>query len=192
MAKTIIGITGTNASGKGTVASYLMKHHGYKHYSAGGLLTEMLEKMGEGVDREKMKDLANKQRQEHGADYLASELYKKAAESDADAVIEALRTVGEVKRLQENSDFTLLAVDAEIETRYKRAQGRASSKDNVTFDEFVKSEKEEMESDDPNRQNLSECIKLADFVIENNGSVEELKHKVDIILAKITSPSTTT
>jgi hypothetical protein len=30
-----------------------------------------------------------------------------------------------------------------------------------------------MESTDPNKQNLKKCIEMADFKIENNGTIEE-------------------
>ena len=42
-----------------------------------------------------------------------------------------------------------------------------------------------MTSDDPNKQNLKKCIELADFKIENNGTIEELNSKLEEILKVI-------
>ena len=44
--KVIIGITGTNGAGKGTVVEVLMEKHGFKHYSARGYLTKILNEQG--------------------------------------------------------------------------------------------------------------------------------------------------
>ncbi|MEI8090902.1 MAG: hypothetical protein WCG98_01220 [bacterium] len=42
-----------------------------------------------------------------------------------------------------------------------------------------------MNSDDPNKQNLQACIDLADYVIENNGTIDELRQQVDKIMKQI-------
>ena len=46
-------------------------------------------------------------------------------------------------------------------------------------------EKREMNSSDPNKQNLSSCIRQADFVLNNNGTIEDLYHQVENILGQI-------
>lgn len=40
----IIGITGTNGAGKGTVVEYLVKEKGFSHYSVSGYLTQILKR----------------------------------------------------------------------------------------------------------------------------------------------------
>jgi len=42
-----------------------------------------------------------------------------------------------------------------------------------------------MKTDDPNKQNLSRCIEIADFIISNDGSIQLLEDKVEDILQKI-------
>ncbi|MDD4785078.1 MAG: hypothetical protein PHH12_01305, partial [Candidatus Shapirobacteria bacterium] len=83
--------------------------------------------------------------------------------------------------------FTLLAIDADPKIRYERISSRGSSTDNVSFEKFLTDEQREMESTDPNKQNLSECIKRADFVIDNNGSMEKLNEEIEKILQIITN-----
>lgn len=46
-------------------------------------------------------------------------------------------------------------------------------------------EEREMSSTDPNKQNLGACIKAADFVFQNNGTVEELYQQVENTLRRI-------
>jgi dephospho-CoA kinase len=39
-----------------------------------------------------------------------------------------------------------------------------------------------MNSDDPNTQNVSRCIEMADFHFKNNGTVEDLTRQVELVL----------
>ncbi len=39
-----------------------------------------------------------------------------------------------------------------------------------------------MKSDDANRNNLADSIEVADFHIQNNGTLEELHAKIEVIL----------
>jgi len=61
-------------------------------------------------------------------------------------------------------------VDADIQTRYDRIKLRGSAKDNVDFQTFVSNNERERDSDstDPTKINLSKCIALADFKINND------------------------
>jgi dephospho-CoA kinase len=78
-----------------------------------------------------------------------------------------------------------LAVDAKPEIRYQRIVKRASETDNISFDTFLENEKREMNSEDPNKQNLSKCIKMADHVINNNGSIKELYVQLEKLMVEI-------
>ena len=70
-------------------------------------------------------------------------------------------------------------------TRYKRIKSRSSEKDNVTFEEFKLQEEKEKQSRDPNAQNLSKCILIADYKFDNNDSIEDLYDKVEKTVNKI-------
>lgn len=183
----IIGITGTLGAGKGTVVDYLVKNKNFKHFSARGLLIEEIEKRGLENNRDSMVLVANDLREKFGPGYIAEELFRRASESSDNAVIESLRTIGEIEILRKKGNFTLLAVDADPKIRYERISSRGSSTDNVSFEKFLADEQREMESKDPNKQNLGECIKKADFVIDNNRSMEELNEKIEKILQIITN-----
>lgn len=178
----IIGITGTIGAGKGTIVEYLVKNKGFEHFSARGLLSEELEKRGLEKVRDNMVIVANELREKFGSSYVADELFKRALIKKKDAVIESLRAVGEIESLRSKGKFILLAVDADPKLRYKRNFVRGTSTDNVTFEKFLADEEKEMESTDPNKQNLKKCIEMADFVIENNGTVDELNKKIEEIL----------
>ncbi len=172
----IVGITGTLGAGKGTIVDYLVGKMGFKHFSVRQFLIEEIEKQGLPVNRDSMTNVANKLRANHSPSYIIEQLYKKAVENGGNAIIESIRTPGEVEFLKKQGKFYLIAVDADPQIRYGRITLRASETDNITFETFLANEKREFTTADPNKQNLSRCIQLADIVLQNNGNLDEL-HK---------------
>ena len=181
----IIGITGTIGAGKGTVVEYLIDKKGFKHFSARAFLIEEIEKRGLENNRDSMVLVANDLREKNSPSFVADELFKRALESGDNCVIESLRTSGEIESLKSKGNFTLLAIDADPKIRYERVIGRSSSTDNISFEKFLADEQREMESTDPNKQNLSKCIGMADFVINNDGTLEELNSKLEEIMKNL-------
>lgn len=181
----ILGITGTNGAGKGTVANYL-RAKGFGYYSVREFLTEEIQKRGLPLNRDSMVVVANELRREHGPSYILDTLYAKAVQAGTNAVIESIRTVGEVESLRALG-MLLLAVDADPNIRYSRVQFRKSETDHVTFEKFMEDELRESEGDDPGKQNLRHTVALADFKINNDGTEEDLYAQVDAIIEKIKS-----
>jgi dephospho-CoA kinase len=176
----IVGITGLIGAGKGTVVEYLVEKGKFKHFSASGFITEEIVRRNLPVDRDSMILVGNDLRQKFGAGYVVEELLKRA-EGEKRAVIESIRTLGEVEKIRKNNGI-LLAVDADQKIRYERNIKRNSNKDKVSFEKFMEQEKRELDSTDPNKQNLQACVRVADYVIENNRTIEELNQKVKEIL----------
>ena len=181
----IIGIAGTFGAGKGTIAKFLVKKEGFKHYSVRAVLVEEIKRREMPVNRDTMAIVANDLREKNSPSYLAETLFEMAKKSGKDCVIESLRTPGEVSALRKKGEFYLFAVNAKPQIRYKRAFKRGTKTDSVSFKEFIEKEKKEMKSDDPNKQNLSKCISMADYVFENDGTFEELYKKVEDVLDEI-------
>lgn len=178
----IIGITGTLGAGKGTIVDYLLKEYGFTHFSVRGYLSSLLKEEGLEPNRDNLVMMGNKLRSLHAPSYIAEQLYHEAIKNGSDCIIESIRTVGEVNALRSLGKFFLLSVDADQKLRYERIVERASSTDKISFSEFADNEKREMESTDPNKQNLTACMKLADFVLKNNGSYSELYSQIENIL----------
>jgi len=177
----LIGITGTNGAGKGTVVEYLVMKKGFSHFSARMFLIEEVQKRGLSQNRESMRDVANALRKEHEPSYLMERLFE-VAKDEPKAVLESVRTIGEAEFLKKNGAF-LFAVDADRKRRYKRITARGSVTDDVTFKEFCDQEDREMASPDPWDMNVFGVMQISDARIENNGSVEKLHQKVDEALA---------
>jgi dephospho-CoA kinase len=179
----IIGVTGTNGSGKGELAAYL-KTQGFTLYSVRDFLVEEIKRRGLTVERPSMKSVADDLRTQFGAGYILETLYTRAAASGQNSVLESVRAMGEVGFLKQQKDFLLVAVDADLEIRYKRAVLRKSATDDVTFEKFVAQQEAEMKSDDPARMSISDCITAADVVLMNSGSMDEFHAQIDEKLGK--------
>ena len=180
----ILGITGTLGAGKGTVVEYLTRH-GFAHFSVRALLEEEMARRGIPVSRDTMTPFANELRAQHGGDYLFRTLLARAQRAGNDAVIESVRTVDEAHALKALPQAVLLAVDADRKLRYARIRARGSALDDVSFEDFVRQEEREMESDNTAEQNLGAVMAMADFVLTNNGTKEALFQNVAKVLAEI-------
>ena len=178
----IIGITGTIGAGKGTIVDYLIQQYDFRHYSVRGYLTEEIKRRQLPVNRDSMVLVANNLRANHTPSFIIDELYKEALQEGKNAIIESIRTPGEVDSLRQKGDFVLLAIDAKPEIRYERIVSRNSETDQISFQTFLENEQREMETEDPNKQNLSVCIQQADYVLLNNGDFEALYQQISRIM----------
>ena len=87
--------------------------------------------------------------------------------------------------LRKKDNFYLFAVDADQNLRYSRIKQRKSHTDDISFEKFVSDEEREMNSKDENSQNLRATIERADFVFQNNSTIEALNKSVEEVLDKI-------
>lgn len=180
----IVGITGTDGAGKGTVVNYLVTNKGFTHYSARNIFEEEFVKRGMESNRANMRLIANELRAKHGNDFVVTYyLDKMKKESVENAVIESIRTTAEADTLRNNNGL-LLAVDADQKLRYERIKGRGSSSDKVTFEEFIAQEKLEMNDPDPNGMQKAKVIKMADYIFMNDKSFAEMEDNIDKFLDK--------
>ena len=181
----IIGITGTLGAGKGTIVNHLKEHYGYRHYSVRGYLIEEAQRRGMELNRDTFVVVANDLRATHCPSYITDQLYLQAAEAGENAIIESVRTPGEVESLRQHEHFLLFGVDADPKIRYERIVGRGSETDHVSFETFLENEEREMTSDDPNHQNLGRCMQMADYVFMNNEGFEELYAQVEEVISQL-------
>ena len=178
----IIWITGPQAAGKWEIVNYLVEKKWFIHYSVRWFLTKEIEKRWLPLDRDSMREVANDLRANYWPSYITDQLFLQAKQSGKDAIIESIRAIGEVESLKRNSDFILLAVNADQKLRFERATARKSASDFVSFEKFKEQEKLENENSDPSKQNILACINMANFVVNNDWNIEELHKQLDEII----------
>jgi dephospho-CoA kinase len=181
----IIGITGTIGAGKGTVVDYLLKTKGFTHYSVRNLLIEEIEKQGKTFDdRGALRDMANELRRTYGPSYVIETLHARAKEDGGNALIESVRAIAEGEFLKQQGAY-ILAVDADRKARYQRIVERGFETDHVDFETWVTEEERELASTEPWDMNVIGVMQMADYRIENDGTLEELHQKVEEMLATL-------
>lgn len=177
----IIGLTGSNASGKGEAAQYL-KSKGFGYYSLSDILREESKRLGIEPLRENLIKLGNQMRKDKGPAILALLLAEKLLKG-RDYIVDSIRNPAEVETLRKVKGFFLLGLDASIETRFKRSIERNRAGDAFTLEDFKIKEAKENKPGIENQQ-LKKCLEMTDAVIVNDSSLEDLYKKIDEIIKK--------
>lgn len=164
---------------------YLTRKYRFTHYSVSQYLKENLQEKGLVANRKNLIILANQIRKEKGADFIVKRLFKLASKTNKNTIIESIRCPAEAVFIKKQNGI-LLGVTASAKIRYKRIKKRGSEKDIVSFEDFLKQEKLEMESKDPQKQNIKKCLEMADFVVDNNKSKSRLYEEIEKIIKQIT------
>ncbi len=179
----LIGLTGKNGSGKGEVANFLMSS-GYQFFSLSDVVRDEVRSRGLGVTRENLIVTANEMRAGLGAGVLAEKVLQKIG-PDAHAVIDSIRNPFEVEALRRRKGFYLISIEADPKTRFERTKARNRENDPKTYDEFLALEAREAHTNDPTTQQLNRTAGMADAVIENSGTVDELKEQVRQVITAL-------
>lgn len=177
MNKQIIGVSGTNGSGKDTLMLLLSSKYEYLFVSATDLLTAELECRGESTDRAHKAALSAEWRREFGMGVIvqkAYETWEQQASTYKGVVIGSLRHPGEADAIHELGG-TMVWIDADQRVRYERIQANAEARgraaeDAISFDEFVAQEAREMQpTGDAATLNMSAVKERCDIFLDNGG-----------------------
>ena len=182
----VFGLTGKNASGKGTVAEILKKKN-FTYHSLSDSLRDELKSLKKEETRENLIDIGNKLREKGGPGVLADKLMPKL-NSENNHIVDSIRNPHEVISLRKETllrRFFLISVDANSRLRYDRLCSRGRIGDTDSWEKFVEQEKKEENNDDPNKQQLSRTMEMADYSIDNSGTLEELEAQVNRIISSL-------
>ena len=181
----IIGFTGRIAAGKETIKSFLVDK-GFEYIETSEVLREELNRRRMEITRKNMQDLGDELRKKQGPGILMKLLLEKA-DSKKNYIFDSLRNAGEVDFLRKNvKDFILIAVDAPRELRFKRILQRGKASDPKTWDTFLEVDNRDyFDPHNPHGQQVKQCIEKADYLIINDGSLEEIKKKIEKIYGEI-------
>lgn len=179
----ILGLTGRNGAGKGEAAR-LLQDKGFAYLSLSDVLRQELVRRGRDLTREELIAVGRELRARFGDGHLAQQLQSRI-EPDGNFVVDSFRHPSEVQVFRARGDFFLLNVEARPEIRFARIRERARESDPPNLDEFLRLEQREAGSQKSHGQQLDACTSLADAVIENNGTLEELHQKMSRLLGRL-------
>lgn len=200
----VIGLTGLPSSGKGEVAGALIACAGERgwqaaHLSFSDCIKDEARAQGfdEGhLDRPLLGRIATEMREHEGPGVLALRIATKVdiwpAPRPEWFVVEALRHPGEVEALRATygSRFTLIGVESDLAIIVHRLINRARSDESRTAmqseEHAIRLLNEELRgSASPQSPNVGATLALADEMIENDGSLDELRQAVAEVFARL-------
>ncbi len=179
MDKIILGLAGEIVSGKGTVARYLVEKYGGSTHRFSTMLRDVAKRMYLEENRENLQKLSTAFRHYFGDDALSKAIYHDVINDEhAVVAVDGVRRFPDVEYLHTLSEFKLVYIETSVENRYKRIIERGENADDTskTFDEFKNDQKREAEKD------IRDLREKADFVIDNNGSFDELYKQINKII----------
>lgn len=179
----LVGLTGPNAAGKGEAARVLIEK-GYAYHSLSDVVRDEATARGLDHTRENLIRTGNELRRAEGPGALAERILAKlrsGASPETEemplAVVDSIRSPFEVAALRKVTGFVLLGVNAPIALRFERSMRRQRAGDGTTLEEF--SRKEALENtNDPAAQQLAATLALADLVVMNDGTLDDLHARV--------------
>lgn len=181
--KIVLGLVGKFCSGKGSVAEYLAKNHGFKAASFSDRIREEILSRGQEITRENLQVVGGEMRQEFGPAVLAIKTWEYIQKNGAEkAVVETPRSVEEIEYLKKLPNFFLINVDSDSKVRFERMKKRNRESDPQTWEDFVSSEQRDLKGDG---RSMEECIAMADYHLENNGTQEELHQKIEKLIERL-------
>ncbi|PIN80258.1 hypothetical protein COV11_04385 [Candidatus Woesearchaeota archaeon CG10_big_fil_rev_8_21_14_0_10_30_7] len=180
----LIGLTSFNGGGKDVISEYLKKNKGFASISLSDMLREECKKRGLALTRDNLIDMGNELRDKHGLGVLGKLALEKVKLGD-NIVITSFRHPNEVFELKKHSEFVLVKVLADQKIRFERIKARNREEDPKTFEEFQKLDLKEVNTSDPHKQKIDQCVALADFSIINEGSFEDLHEKIEELLKNV-------
>ncbi len=182
MDRIIIGIAGKIAAGKDTVANYLINQYGAQQLKFSKVLRDILQRIYQDISRENMQKISTILREGFGDDLLAKVIYNDILNSNEKMiVIDGVRRLPDIEILRSLPEFKLLFIDTDIENRYQRLIQRNENIDdrNKTFDDFQKEDQAEAEI------NIDKLKSIADYIIDNNGNIDNLYKQIDKIITEL-------
>lgn len=178
--KTVVGLVGPIASGKGTVVK-IFEERGFASSSLSDRIREEITKRGQEITRQSLTEVSNELRNTFGNDILAKRISEIIERSRSDKfVIDAIRNPYEIMFLKQKYNARIIAVTAEQKKRFEHFVNRGTNTKGITtWEDFKELDNSELTGKyGEHSQRVNDCIKIADLTIENNGTIDELKEKV--------------
>lgn len=178
----VICVVGMPASGKGVVAKEAEKM-GLPVIVMGDIVREETVKRGLPLTPQNLNMVAKDLRDREGEDVIAKRCVEKIRKIRSDVIIvDGVRSLKELERYKRDLGKTVtIAVHASPQVRFKRILGRNRPGDPKSWNEFVKRDLIELSF------GLGNVIALADYMIVNEGTIEELRETVKKLLKEILS-----
>lgn len=183
--KQVIGVVGPIASGKGVLIR-LLQQKGYNVLSLSDVVRERTKEWGLPMTRESLQNVGDTLRQKFGSAFLAESaapyIHKKPGEK---FVIDGIRNPAEVEFLKKEFNAYIIGITASAKKRFELMQKRGKEYDPKTWEEFQRAEERDRGVGQALfGQQVEACLKLANVILDNNGTLEDFENNVPYFLEK--------
>ena len=177
----VVAIVGMAGAGKSEIAR-VFEEHGFKKVRFGDITDEELKNKGLEPNEENERSIRQQLRREHGMAAYAKLNLPRIDNSlkSSNVVVDGLYSWEEYILLKEyyGRQFTTVAVWASPAARHKRLRNRTERP--LTLEEAASRDESEIEN-----SSKGGPIAMADFIITNEASLEELKKETERVLSAL-------
>ena len=176
----VVGVAGMPGAGKGTVREIVQKM-GYSVVVMGNEIREEAKRRKLKPTPENLGMVMLKLREEEGLAAVAKRCIPKMEKAKEKIVIvEGIRSLHEVDEFKKHfPNFTLIAIHASPETRFRRLFQRKRSDDPKGWETFMERDSRELSV------GIGAAIATADHMIMNEGTKAQLKRKTREVLKEV-------
>ena len=166
----IIGISGTNCSGKDTLAGYLAKNFGYTHISTGDICRDLAMELYGNIERETLQKVGPEYKTKYGAGVFV----ELALKQPCPVAICGIRSMGELKVIKK-AGGVMVFINADAKLRYDRMKKRARDAEaNKSFKEFMELDEREIDAGPTDADfKVGEINRTADIHLDNSGDLDD-------------------
>ena len=178
----VIGTVGMPGSGKSVISQILKEKLNSFYIVMGDVIREEVMKEGLEPTPDNVQMIMITIRKREGNDIVAKRCIEKLKENEVKyewAIIEGLRGLEELSTFRKHLNFLLIAVHASPPTRFNRLKQRGRSDDPKNREMFDKRDLTEL------KVGIGSVIALADHILVNEGSKEDLFGKIDQLLESV-------
>jgi dephospho-CoA kinase len=181
----VIGAVGKIGSGKDTAVKYISSKCSIHTFSIGDIAREIARNEGLPATRESLQKITEEYYEKYGRTYFVEETIRRIERANCPhMLITGIRAPTDVTTLRRHflDNFVLICVRADERKRFQRLLSRREPRDPKTWQQFLEQDRAEEKI-----FQLDEACRLADYRIDNDGTVEELFQKIDEIIMKTLS-----
>lgn len=179
--KIVIGLVGETGSGKDTVAHYLKRRYDVDMLRFGRPLKKALDLFFDKSSKEDQAWLYHMFKERFGEDVLHKGVVRYVSQHNGIMCVNGMRMMMDLEFIRSFENSYIMYVTADQKLRWKRVTSRGEkSDDDQTLEEF-----KEFESKSETEKAIPMIGKDSDFVIKNEGSMDDLLWQVDDAMKKI-------
>lgn len=178
----VIAVVGPIASGKGALIE-LLKEQGYAYVSLSDVVREKTNAWGLSLTRKNLQDVGDKLRKQFHPAILAELATHSLKHTSGNFVVDSVRNPAEVEYLKKHFHALVIGVTASPQKRFEMMKKRGREWDPQTWEAFKQAEERDRGlGQDSFGQQVEKCLKMADMVIDNNGTLQDFQENLRYFL----------